>query len=51
MTGPAEADFRFGVPLEDPSLVWARLRAGGTLVLWSPPAVGESQVLPAVAPK
>ena len=47
---PAEADFTFGVPLEDPSLVWTRLRAGGTLVPWSPPAVGESQVLPAVAP-
>ena len=48
---PAEADFTFGVPLEDPSLLWTRLRAGGTLVPWSPPAVGESQVLPAVAPR
>jgi hypothetical protein len=48
---PAEADFTFGVPLEDPSLLWTRLRGGGTLVPWSPPAVGESQVLPAVAPK
>jgi hypothetical protein len=48
---PGEADFTFGVPLEDPSLVWTRLRAGGSLVPWSPPAVGESQVLPAVAPQ
>ncbi len=48
---PAEADFTFGVPLEDPSLLWTRLRAGGALVPWSPPAVGESQVLPAVAPR
>jgi hypothetical protein len=48
---PAEADFLFGVPLEDPSLVWMRVRGGGFLDPWSPPAVGESQVLPAVAPE
>jgi hypothetical protein len=48
---PAEADFTFGVPLEDPSLLWARVQAGGALVPWSPPAVGESQVLPSVAPR
>jgi hypothetical protein len=47
---PAEADFTFGVPLEDPSLLWTRLQAGGTLVPWSPPGVGETQVLPAVVP-
>jgi hypothetical protein len=46
---PAEADFKFGVPLEDRSLLWTRLRAGGTLVPWL--AVGESQVLPSVAPQ
>jgi hypothetical protein len=48
---PAEADFTFGVPLEDRSLLWTRVRAGGALVPWSPPAVGESQVLPAVDPR
>ncbi|HSD26190.1 MAG TPA: hypothetical protein VLL75_02750 [Vicinamibacteria bacterium] len=47
---PAEADFTFGVPLEDPTLVWTRLQGGGTLVPWAPPAVGESQRLPAGAP-
>jgi hypothetical protein len=46
---PAEADFTFGVPLEDPSLLWTRLRAGGALFPWSPPAVGESQTLPSVS--
>jgi hypothetical protein len=47
---PAEADFVFGVPLEDRSLLWTRLRAGGLLAPWAPPAVGESQVLPSVSP-
>jgi hypothetical protein len=47
---PAEADFTFRVPLEDPSLLWRRLQAGGTLVAWSPPRVGESQLLPAIVP-
>ncbi|HXK12797.1 MAG TPA: hypothetical protein VMT70_24400 [Vicinamibacteria bacterium] len=45
---PAEVDFRFRLPLEDPSLLWTRLHAGGTLAPWSPPAVGESQLLAAV---
>jgi hypothetical protein len=48
---PAEVDFTFGVPLEDPSLLWRRLKGGGTLIPWSPPAVGESQVLPSIAPE
>ena len=48
---PAEADFAFAVPLEDPSLLWTRLQAGGTLVPWSPPPLGESQQLPSVAPR
>jgi hypothetical protein len=46
---PAEVDFTFAVPLEDPSLLWTRVQAGGALAPWSPPAVGESQVLPTVA--
>ena len=48
---PAEVDFDFTVPLEDASLLWKRLQAGGALAPWSPPAVGESQVLPSVSPK
>jgi len=48
---PQEADFIFGVPLEDPSLLWARVQAGGALVSWSPPVVGESRLLPSVAPR
>jgi hypothetical protein len=48
---PAEADFVFALPLEDPSLLWTRLQAGGALVPWAPPAVGESFVLPSVAPR
>jgi hypothetical protein len=48
---PAEADFTFGVPLEDASLLWTRLQGGGALVPWSPPAVGGSQLLPSVAPR
>ncbi|HSD66861.1 MAG TPA: hypothetical protein VLF95_09180 [Vicinamibacteria bacterium] len=47
---PAEVDFTFDVPLEDPSLLWTRLQAGGTLIPWSPPAVGESQLRPSIAP-
>jgi hypothetical protein len=46
---PAAADFTFAVRLEDPSLLWMRLYAGGTLKPWTPLAVGESQVLPSVA--
>jgi hypothetical protein len=45
---PAEVDFTFAVPLEDPSLLWTRLQAGGALVPWAPPAVGGSVVLPSV---
>jgi hypothetical protein len=47
---PAEADFDFGRPLEDGSLLWTRLRAGGTLAPWSPPKVGETVLLPSIAP-
>ena len=43
---PAEALFRFDVPLEDPSLVWLRWTHDGYSP-WTPPAVGESVVLPA----
>jgi hypothetical protein len=48
---PAEVDFTFPVPLEDPSLLWTRLQAGGTLRPWSPPEVGEREVLPSVMPR
>jgi len=48
---PAEVDFAFAVPLEDESLLWTRLQAGGALVPWSPPAQGESQLLPSIAPR
>ena len=48
---PAEVDFEFAVPLEDQSLMWTRLQAGGALAPWSPPAVGERQVLPSVSPR
>jgi hypothetical protein len=48
---PAVADLSFAVPLEDPSLLWKRLQAGGALVPWSPPAVGESVTLPSIAPR
>jgi hypothetical protein len=48
---PAEADFSFRVPLEDTSLLWTRLHAGGSLAPWSPPAVGESQLLASVEPR
>jgi hypothetical protein len=46
---PAEADFTFAVPLEDPSLLWTRVQAGGALSPWSPPSVGESLLLSSVA--
>jgi hypothetical protein len=46
---PAEVDFTFAVPLEDPSLLWTRLQKGGALMPWVPPAVGESEVLASVA--
>jgi hypothetical protein len=51
---PAEAVFRFDVPLEDPSLVWlawTREGHGATLTRgytpWALPAVGQSVTLPA----
>jgi hypothetical protein len=47
---PAEVDFRFRVPLEDPSLLWMQLHAGGALAPWSLPAVGQSWVVPAIPP-
>jgi hypothetical protein len=43
---PAEATFRFDVPLEDPSLVWMRW-AGDGYAPWVPPAIGQSERLPA----
>jgi hypothetical protein len=46
----AEADFRFGVPLEDASLLWMRLQAGGPLRPWAPPAVGETVTLASIEP-
>jgi len=46
----AEADFSFGVPLEDASLLWMRLQAGGALRTWASPAVGETLTLPSVEP-
>jgi hypothetical protein len=48
---PAEVDFAFTVPLENESLLWTRLQSGGALVPWSPPALGESQLLPSIAPR
>lgn len=44
---PAQADFCFAVRLDDPSLVWMQWR-GRALEAYSPPAVGESHVLPAL---
>jgi len=38
---PAEATFRFDVPLEDPSLRWLR-RTDGEFVPFTPPAVGQT---------
>jgi hypothetical protein len=43
---PAEALFRFDVPLEDPSLLWLKWDHG-RFTAWSPPAVGETTTLPA----
>ena len=47
----AEADFSFRVPLEDASLLWTRLQAGGALRPWAPPAVGETLTLASVEPR
>lgn len=41
----AEADFRFRVPLEDPSLLWMRWQ-GAALAAYVPPGIGESHTLP-----
>jgi hypothetical protein len=38
---PAEAELRFHVPLEDPSLVWRWWTRGG-YAEWAPPRVGET---------
>lgn len=43
----AEAEFRFAVPLEDPSLLWVRWE-GDSLVAYQPPRVGESVALPPI---
>jgi hypothetical protein len=48
---PAEVDFAFAAPLEDPRFLWKRIRAGGTFVDWPLPAVGESQLLFSVVPR
>jgi hypothetical protein len=45
---PAEADFFFNVPLEDASLLWMQWRRDA-LSPYSPPAVGESHVLPPIS--
>lgn len=42
---PAQADFSFNVPLEDPSLLWMQWQ-DGALSPYSPPAVGGNHVLP-----
>lgn len=42
---PAEATFRFGVPLEDPSLRWFQVTKQG-YVPWKPPAIGETVDVP-----
>ena len=41
---PAEASFRFAVPLEDPSLRWLQW-INGAFVPFTPPAIGESVAL------
>ena len=43
---PAEAAFRFALPLEDPSLRWLQWADGGFRD-FTPPAVGETVTLPA----
>ena len=46
---PAEAAFRFHIPLEDPSLLWLKWE-GGSFVSFTPPSVGETVELPAPIP-
>jgi hypothetical protein len=48
---PAEVDFTFAAPLEDPRFLWKRIRSGGTFVDWPLPAVGENQLLFSVVPR
>jgi hypothetical protein len=45
---PAQVIYEFPVPLEDPSLRWMRWQ-DGVYVPWSPPALGQSEKLPAVS--
>jgi len=42
----AEAEFRFGVPLEDPSLLWVRFDREDGVVPYTPPPLGESETVP-----
>ncbi len=42
---PAEAEFVFDRPLDDPTLLWMRW-ADGRLVPWAPPAIGQGAALP-----
>jgi hypothetical protein len=42
---PAEATFRFAVPLDDPSLRWVTTR-GFSYVPFEPPAVGQTVRVP-----
>lgn len=44
---PARVEFRFDVPLEDPSLRWMHWNHG-SLAPYTPPAVGRSHTLPTV---
>jgi hypothetical protein len=46
---PAEAVFRFTMPLEDPSLRWL-VWEDGEFVHWTPPDIGETVSLPAPVP-
>lgn len=46
---PLGVEFRFAAPLESPEWLWMR-GAGQGLVDWTPPAVGETVVVPAGAP-
>jgi hypothetical protein len=46
---PAEADFTFDVPLEDPALIWLQWREG-SFVPFQPPPVGQTVELPRAMP-
>ena len=43
---PAQVLYKFSVPLEDSSLRWMRWH-DGVYVPWSPPAIGQTETLPA----